>query len=269
MPIDPAHAERLSAVAQQLGLRVSAIEPLSGGSRNHVYRVSTAERAVVVRLAGADDERFGVQRASERLALQAAAAQGLAPQLLHWDEGAGVLVMDYVAGHAWTRTEAAGPRGIERIAAWLRQLHAVPVPAGLRQVDFLPTLADYAARLPPGHLARSLLVEAAAWQAQLGSIKAPVLCHHDLHHANILDTGERLLVVDWEYAGLGHPMMDLAAFAAYQALDRAAMQALLAAYGAGDPASLDRLVAGRRLFEAVWLAWDALSVLCDAIKKQS
>ena len=269
MPIDAAHAERLRAVAQQLGLRVLASELLSGGSRNHVYRVSAAEREVVVRLAGADDEHFGVQRDSERLALQAAAAHGLAPQLLHWDEGAGVLVMDYVAGHAWTQSEATDPRALERIAAWLRQLHSLPAPAGLRRVDFLSTLADYAAHLPPGQLPQSLLAEAAEWRAQLGSVSVPVLCHHDLHHANILDAGERLLVIDWEYAGLGHPMMDLAAFAAYQALDRATMQLLLVAYGADAAASLEKLVAARRLFEAVWLAWDALSVLCGAIKKQS
>ncbi len=38
----------------------------------------------------------------------------------------------------------------------------------------------------------------------------PVLCHNDLLAANFLDDGQDLWLVDWEYAGMGHPMFDLA-----------------------------------------------------------
>ena len=38
----------------------------------------------------------------------------------------------------------------------------------------------------------------------------PVLCHNDLLPANLIDDSCRLWLVDWEYAGAGHPLFDLA-----------------------------------------------------------
>lgn len=32
--------------------------------------------------------------------------------------------------------------------------------------------------------------------------------HHDLVPANVLDSGERLVLIDWEYAPVGHPEID-------------------------------------------------------------
>jgi len=36
----------------------------------------------------------------------------------------------------------------------------------------------------------------------------PVLCHHDLIPENILETDDGLVLLDWEYASLGHPDFD-------------------------------------------------------------
>jgi thiamine kinase-like enzyme len=41
-----------------------------------------------------------------------------------------------------------------------------------------------------------------------------VLCHNDMLPANVLDDGQRVWIVDWEYAGMGHPLFDLAGFSA-------------------------------------------------------
>ena len=42
----------------------------------------------------------------------------------------------------------------------------------------------------------------------------PALCHNDLLPANILDDNERIWIVDWEYAGMGNPLFDLAGVSA-------------------------------------------------------
>jgi thiamine kinase-like enzyme len=42
----------------------------------------------------------------------------------------------------------------------------------------------------------------------------PTLCHNDMLPANVLDDGQRVWIVDWEYAGMGHPLFDLAGFSA-------------------------------------------------------
>src|SRR5206468_1768757 len=33
-------------------------------------------------------------------------------------------------------------------------------------------------------------------------------CHNDLLNANFIDNGERIRIVDWEYAGMGDPFFD-------------------------------------------------------------
>ena len=46
-----------------------------------------------------------------------------------------------------------------------------------------------------------------------------VPCHNDLLNANFLDDGERLRIVDWEYAGMGDRFFDLANFSINHELD--------------------------------------------------
>ena len=73
---------------------------------------------------------------------------------------------------------------------------------------------------------------------------APALCHDDLHHLNIIDDGSRLVLIDWEYGGLGDPAFDLASVIAYHDLDAAARRPLLSAYARSEVIE--------RLGEAVW-----------------
>ncbi|MBA3729070.1 MAG: phosphotransferase, partial [Actinobacteria bacterium] len=59
---------------------------------------------------------------------------------------------------------------------------------------------------------------------------APKPCHNDLLNANFLDDGERLRIVDWEYAGMGDPFFDLANFSINHELDEPGRLLLLTAY---------------------------------------
>lgn len=269
MSLPPRHAATLGEVAQRLGLEERALGPLAGGSRNHLYRLGEPPRVVAVRLAGEGDEALGVFRDSELLAQRAAAGAGLAPPVLFADAAAGVLVSGWVTGRPWERHEAAHPVALRRFAQWLRALHAVAPPAGLRRVDFHESLANYARLLGEEHPSASPWRDAGRWRLELGEPARLVLCHHDLHHSNVVDSGAALVVVDWEYAGLGDPLMDLAGFASYQHLDAEAAALLVDAYGASESISVERLATARRLFDAVAVAWAAVFARVEAIKKQS
>ena len=82
-------------------------------------------------------------------------------------------------------------------------------------------------------------------------------CHNDLLAANFLHDGERIVIVDWEYAGMGDRFFDLGNFAVNNELDDAGEERLLEAYF-GDPPS-DRRRAALKLYrfmsdvrEAMW-----------------
>jgi thiamine kinase-like enzyme len=61
-------------------------------------------------------------------------------------------------------------------------------------------------------------------------------CHCDTTGANMLDTGERVWLIDWEYSGMNDPMWDLAYLSLQADLDPDLDEALLTAY-LGRPAS--------------------------------
>ena len=88
------------------------------------------------------------------------------------------------------------------------------------------------------------------------SAEEPVPCHNDLLTANFLDDGERLRIVDWEYAGMGDRFFDLANFSINHELDAAQSEALLGAYfGEARPADLEALELMRFMSdfrEAMW-----------------
>ena len=84
----------------------------------------------------------------------------------------------------------------------------------------------------------------------------PVLCHNDVLPANLIDDGRRLWLVDWEYAGIGHPLFDLANASANADFSDDLDRALLEAYhGQVDPRDLCDLrifKAMSRLRESLW-----------------
>jgi thiamine kinase-like enzyme len=83
------------------------------------------------------------------------------------------------------------------------------------------------------------------------------LTHNDLMPGNFIDDGRRLWLIDWEYAGFGAPLFDLATLAVDNEIDEAAQAQLLAFYF-GRPASASLLrrftamVLAAELREALW-----------------
>jgi thiamine kinase-like enzyme len=81
-------------------------------------------------------------------------------------------------------------------------------------------------------------------------------CHNDLLNANFIDDGERIRIVDWEYAGMGDPFFDLGNFSTNHGLSADEDRQLLAAYeGQVRPDRLARLTLMRTISdfrEAMW-----------------
>ena len=247
--------EQVREAARRVGMTRPAVQRLAGGSRNHVYRAQAAGASVIVRLAGQYDAEYLVARQSECEIQRLAAQAGLAPAILLEDHEGGLLVTQDAGPTAWTAGYARSGEAIRRVAAWMACLHGLTLPSGLRQVDFTKSLRSYRGSLR-GIVSERTARSAAVIRDELLSMGPAVLCHNDLHHSNLLESAGRLLAIDWEYAGVGHRVMDLAGYAAYHDLDAASSALLLDAYAAGGaaiaPGVLDR---ARWLFEAVWLAW--------------
>ena len=78
-----------------------------------------------------------------------------------------------------------------------------------------------------------------------GPEHTPVPCHNDLLNANFIHDGERVRIVDWEYAGMGDRFFDLGNLSVNNGFSDGDDEALLAAYF-GEPCT-DRRFAALRL----------------------
>ena len=240
-------------VRARLGLGPGPVVPLQGGSRNRSYRLSDGHRDVVLRVDGAHDDSYAVARQAEQAAQQLAAAHGLAPRLLL--VGDRYTVSEFVPQAPWSRGRACSPEGSAEAGTWMARLHGLPLTDGLSRVSFLASLEAYARQLPDVPGVAVLLRRGRRVATALGEC-GPVLCHNDLHHLNLMGSGNGLMAVDWEYAGVGDPRLDLAGYVAYHELGDAAVTALSRAHGAQHGGlRREELEQARWLFEAVWWAW--------------
>jgi thiamine kinase-like enzyme len=218
---------------------------LHGGITNQNYRVEVDGEAFVVRIGGANTELLGIHRPDEYAAHQAAAGLGIAPEVIYFIEPEGYLVTRFVSGQPLSAEEIGRPENIRRVAEALRQVHNLPeIPATFSPFRFVEEGAKIARRYGVPFrddferlFGRLVEIEAAFRQDPF----SPCLCHNDLLNANFLDDG-RLWILDWEYAGMGDPLFDLANFAVHHDFSDEQEQLLLQAYfGEAAPARLARL----------------------------
>jgi len=212
--------------------------PLEGGITNRNYRVTLGGEQYVVRQPGKDTGVLGIDRGAEHQASAAAAALGIAPAVAASLDGC--LVTRFVACRPVTQAEV-GER-VAEIARALRAFHESDV--RLTTSFWVPDLlGEYAAvvvarghPLPRG-FSRAVLAVARIEAAMPRARACP--CHNDLLAANIISANDdgRILIVDWEYAGMGDPRFDLGNLAVNNDFDGAAELRLLEAYhGAPPPA---------------------------------
>ena len=115
---------------------------------------------------------------------------------------------------------------------------------------------DRGFRIPDGYddLAPQL---AAAEKALAIRPEQTVPCHNDLLPGNFIHDGERLRIVDWEYAGMGNRYFDLANLSVNNGLNEAGDEWLLECYW-GEPCTRRRLATVRLMRimsdfrEAMW-----------------
>jgi thiamine kinase-like enzyme len=222
------------------------VEPLGGGITNHNFKVDVAGESYVLRVGGKDTELLGIDRAHEHAATRVAAELGIGPDVVAFVEGC--LVTRFVEGDPAERVDATVA------GALLRRLHAAPpIPS---RFDSFRVVEAYRARAEERGVPIPAAYEAAAARAaEIESRRAEAAqctCHNDLLAANFIDDGDRLWLVDWEYAGMGDPFFDLGNFAANQELDANGERALLAAYGADDLGALHDMRFMSDFREAMW-----------------
>lgn len=233
-----------------------------GGLTNLVYRVDTLGKSYVLRMPGKGTEEY-INRANEAVAARAAAAAGVSPEVVLFEQD-GVMLIDYVHD---TRTMSAElfrsvPGAPTRAALAFRQLHTSGVSFANRfdlfgMIDgYLLILASKRMAFPDGY--HAVLKEAEGVRAALNAQPLPsVACHCDPLCENFLDTGKRMWIVDWEYSGMNDPLWDLGDLSVEGKFDIVQDEEMMLAYFGREPTAAERgrVVIYKALCDLLWTLW--------------
>ncbi|MCB5160976.1 phosphotransferase [Marinomonas algarum] len=252
--------------------KVEAI-PLTDGFSNRVYLICwRGVSRLVLRIPGTEETIFYIDRAVERIILRHAVSAGLSPDVV-WYNASGCMASRFVPQPSLAWTVRHNDNAIRRIASILKQVHALPAKGRYYSVfeviqQYLNSIANRlsGARFinDEAHLESRLTLQKEYDYLVLifHQLRAPeqllprVLCHNDINPKNLLMDDADLWVIDWEYAGIGDPLFDLAVVARSHNLDTDQQKHLLYAY---DESLFDR-VSQKRIKEAMQIYMCAYGV---------
>lgn len=223
------------------GARIEAIpywtsaityEPLKGGLSNESFTVTQGGEKFVCRF-GVDFPFHHVSREREIMTTQAAHAAGFAPELVYAEPG--IMISRFIEAKTYGAEDVQA--NIARIAETVLRFHNTMAKhvSGAGFIfwvfhvirDYARTLEEGGSRMKaelPGYLALAEEMEEAQMAMPI------VFGHHDFLPANFMDDGEKLWIIDFEYAGFSTAMFDLAGIASNAEFDAAQADELLEAY---------------------------------------
>ncbi len=194
-----------------------SLTSLDGGITNQNFIINDGAKKFVLKLSNNIPEHhilsFNVLAASK-----AAYLAGLSPKVIHANPN--LTIMEYIESKTFTPKDICTPDNLKRILPLIKACHH-QVSEQFRG----PALAfwvfhvirDYAARLishnPKSKFQINQMIETSKLLEAKSAPFDIVFCHNDLLAANILDDGERLWLIDWDYAGFNSPLFDLGGLA--------------------------------------------------------
>jgi thiamine kinase-like enzyme len=211
----------------------SVITPLHGGLTNQNYRIDVDGESFVMRICGKNTEFLGIDRRHERACATIAAHVGVGPEVIPFTQFSNVLCTRFVRGITLSAEAACRPSVLRRIVKSIRQYHNGPAFPSLFS-PFATVRNYYALALQHKVSLPTTLPQIFNLMEQIETALADVTtlcpCHNDLLASNFIDDGEKIWVLDWEYAAMGDLFFDLGNFAVNQGLDSVQCQLLLQYY---------------------------------------
>ncbi len=241
-----------------------------GGLSNRNYEIESPVGHFVLRIPGEGTSDIIDRRVEEHNARIAAQA-GVNAEVLFFDAKEGTMLCRYVENSVTMNPEGFKDLGtVERAAHAFHRLHTCGRSFRTRfelfeQIDnYLGGVKKLKAPIPDGY--SEVQREAEAVREALGAHELPLApCHCDPLAENFLDVGDRMFIVDFEYAGNNDPMWDLGDLSVEGEFDEKQDEVFLNAYFEGQPPAFDagRMVMYKAMCDLLWTLWGVVQFAND------
>jgi thiamine kinase-like enzyme len=255
-------ADLLTKVDAFRGRTCSVIE-LPGGLTNRNYKVTTAEGAFVLRVSSPQAGALAVNREHEYRNSVIAAGSGVGAPVIEYLPDDGAMVVGYLEGTTFTDESFQVPGNIERVARACQLLHDGPKFVNdfdmfEIQQGYLTLVRKDGYRLPPAYL--DFDAEVVEVRKALSVRRdETVACNNDLLAGNFIDSGDRIHLIDYEYAGNNDACFELGNIWSECHLSREQLEELVTCYYGRR---LTNRIARARLFGLMsqygWTLWASI-----------
>ena len=255
---DPVFTKLVADVPAIVDAASLSVSMLPGGLSNTNYLVDADGEMFVVRHGCDNAESLGIDRRREEAAARLAHDAGFAPEVVVFLQPEGHAVIRYLPDAEPLTIEQFTTREmVVRVARRMRDVHALSPIDGVFDpfavIERWRTILEERGSGLPTRLTGLLDLVAIADTERRALVRNElVLCHNDPYHLNFLDDGD-LWLIDWEYAGMGASMYDLAGIGLN--LDRVGRDLLLRSYYGEVTSELRR---GLDLMISVFLCWNTM-----------
>jgi thiamine kinase-like enzyme len=241
-----------------------AIE-LLGGMTNRNYRVTVSDVNYVVRIPGEGTEEY-VDRKADEQASRITSDLGVNAPLVYYDSATGVMITKLIEnGVTMNATVFKDPDAVRRAALAFHKLHTSGAKFRNRfdekviAQSYLDLLRGKNSPLPEGY-DRVQREADTIREALAKACTEHVACHNDPAPENLIDTGKRVHILDWEFAGNNDAFWDLADLAVETNFSEEQDRILLTAYLGREPtlSEYGRIVLHKSMVFLLWTLWGVL-----------
>jgi len=189
-----------------------------GGLTNKNFKVETDMGDFVIRLPGNGTEEM-INRKEERICTELANQINIDSKLIYFDDETGIKISRYIQDAETMNYNLVRKQdNLKAIADVLRKLHTCgkSIPVVFDVFDKIEEYENILKKYSSDYFWEDYEIikgKVCALKDEIKQMKIQLtMCHNDPLCENFIRSGNKMYLVDWEYAGMNDPMWDLADF---------------------------------------------------------
>ena len=243
---------------------IRAITSLGGGLTNQNYKIDTATNSYVMRVSANTSSVLGINREHERLNTIKASEAGVGAVVVDSLADQNVLVINWIDGKTLHPHDIHNdPHLLVRMASALQTLHNGPAFTGefyfpTVRKKYLKTVLNNNYFLPDRYLQFEPSIS--ELEKRMDETREDfVPCNNDLLAENFIDDGEKIWIIDYEYAGQNEASFEIGNLANEIFLNDAELTTLCDAYWKKHlPEKINRAKAWSVIARYGWVLWASI-----------
>lgn len=244
------------------------ITPLEGGhSRDSLFTLSFEENDYVLRMTPKHREGGEIVATLSELAGRA----NIGPNIIAHSPDSRVVLMEKLPGSTVKLRELQIDEGIASLAKGLNAIHQLTPPAEIKPERLFANIYQWQATqkkcpfLSHGIFKKTKDKYDLLLNTYESDALSQALLHGDINPSNIFLIEEQCYFIDWEFSGLGNPLLELARTCEWFAYDEKQNTLFLKSYFGDTFKTYQASIRAKRIMTYLEMFWLCLSFLPDSI----